>query len=520
MDNICFLDFVLHRRTRRLTRASKDVPIGSRALDILELLITHRDRVVSRNEIMEAVWPATVVGDNNLNVQVANLRQILGSETIVTVPGRGLHFTPQILPDEVSPELPERPSLVVLPFSNLQSDPKLDWLADAFVEDITTELSRFRDLFVVARNSAFVYRQMPRDLRIVARELGVRYVLEGSVRSSQGRVRITTQLIEALSGGHVWAENFDGPLDNNFDMQTQIARAVVTALVPQVASAEADRLRHRPPLNLTAHELAQKAWTLISDGNITYEPTPDEPALALAEQALSIDPSSSLAWRTIAWVRWWHAFYGSPKLIEDLIARGIAAANKAIIIDARDHHAWRLKGLLEFQNNNPEAALSALRRAHDMNPNCSTTLVWLGLYEAARGDREKGIPYAEAAVSHSPNDPMIGRTLCVLGIAQFAARDYAATAETGARAHIATLGSPSALVVSIIGCVGAGHIDKARLHYNELLHTSAKFAEARLAGNWLGVGPDCQTRAHTFFQVAAGLADESEAAALLAQANL
>ena len=150
-----------------------------------------------------------------------------------------------------------------------------------------------------------------------------------------------------------------------------------------------------------------------------------------------------------------------------------------------------------------------------MNPNCCTSLAWLGLYEAALGDREKGVPYAEAAIRRSPYDPTIGSTLCVLGIAQFAAKRYAATADTGAQAQIATLGSASALVVSIIGCVGAGQVDKARRHFKECMQVSAKFAEARLVGNWLGVGPDCQNRAHTFFQVAAGLMDESEAAALL-----
>ena len=356
MDTVRFLDFVLHRRTRRLTQASKDIPIGARAHDLLEFLISHKDRVVSRDVIMEAVWPGVFVGDDNLNVQVANLRRLLGADAIVTVPGRGLHFALDLKPGEAPPVLPDRPSVAVLPFSNLQGDPNLNWLADGFVEDITTELSRFRDLLVVARNSAFVYRQLPRDLRTVARDLGVRYVLEGG---AQGRVRVTTQLIEAVSGGHVWAENFDSPLDDNFDIQNLIARAVVTALAPQVGGAEADRIRHRPMRNLNAHELAQRAWTHVTDGNIVYEPAPDEPALVLAQLALELDPASSLAWRTIAWVYWWQAFYGTPEFVEALAVRGVSAANKAIALDGRDHHAWRLKGLLEFQNNNVGPALSA-----------------------------------------------------------------------------------------------------------------------------------------------------------------
>lgn len=173
MDSFSFSDFVLQRRARQLTRAMDIIPIGARAFDLLDLLIAHRDRVVSRDEIMAVVWPDTVVGENNLNVQVANLRKVLGGDAILTVPGRGLRFGLDVRAS-VALDLPDRPSVVVLPFSNLGGDPDLAWFADGFVEDITTELSRFRDLFVVARNSAFAYRQAPRDLRAISRELGVR----------------------------------------------------------------------------------------------------------------------------------------------------------------------------------------------------------------------------------------------------------------------------------------------------------------------------------------------------------
>lgn len=184
------------------------VPIGARAFDLLDLLIAHRDRVVGRDEIMAAVWPDVVVGENNLNVQVANLRKVLGGNTILTVPGRGLRFGLDV---EAAGglALPDRPSVVVLPFLNLGGDPDLAWFADGFVEDITTELSRFRDLFVVARNSAFVYRTAPRDLRDISWDLGVRYAVDGSVRATADRVRVTAQLIDATTGGTDWAESFD-----------------------------------------------------------------------------------------------------------------------------------------------------------------------------------------------------------------------------------------------------------------------------------------------------------------------
>lgn len=194
MDEIRFGDHVLDRRRQRLRRGDDTVRIGVRALDLLELHLLHHDRVVGRGEIMNAAWLGTVVGDNNLNVQVANLRRLLGAEAIITVPGRGLTFALDVSVSAPALSLPDRPSVVVRPFDTLGGPPELDWLADGFVEDFTTELSRFRDLFVVARNSAFAYRRMPGDVRTIAWKLGVRYVVEGSV---------TAQLIDASHGGHV-----------------------------------------------------------------------------------------------------------------------------------------------------------------------------------------------------------------------------------------------------------------------------------------------------------------------------
>jgi DNA-binding winged helix-turn-helix (wHTH) protein len=155
MDSIRFTKFTFQRCSRRLSRGEEDVAIGARAFDLLDFLIASRDRVVGRAEVMAAVWPDAVVGENNLNVQLANLRRLLGADAIVTVPGRGLRFALEVSSSALPKlDLPDRPSVVVLPFAGLGGDPGLSWLADGFVEDITTELSRFRDLFVVARNSA------------------------------------------------------------------------------------------------------------------------------------------------------------------------------------------------------------------------------------------------------------------------------------------------------------------------------------------------------------------------------
>jgi TolB-like protein len=505
MDSVRFTDFTLHRRTRRLLRGDEDVAIGARAFDLLDLLIAARDRVVGRDEIMASVWPDTVVGENNLNVQVANLRRLLGPDAIVTVPGRGLCFALEVATEgPLALRLPDRPSVVVLPFSDLGGDPALSWLADGFVEDITTELSRFRDLFVVSRNSAFVYRQMPRDLRAVARDLGVRYAVEGSVRAAADRVRVTAQLVDAETGGHVWAEVFDRDLTDHFDAQARIARAIVGCLAPQIDRAEAARIRTAPPEDLTAHGLALRGWSVISAGDMAYDPAPRELAAELARQALALDPGSGLAWRVLAWVAWWHVYHVTTPSVPGTLAEGIDAATRAIAADPTDHHARRLRALLHFMNQDAAAGLAELRQAHEMNPNCAVTLAWLGLYEGFHGDAGRGVPLAEAALRRSPRDPARGSLLVVLGFAQFAVRNYDAAAQAADAALAEAAGSATPLILMAIASVGAGRLDRAVTAFARVAEIAPTLVEARLAGRWLTSNPDYLARAHTFFRVAAG----------------
>jgi TolB-like protein len=515
MEDFRFSDFALHRRTRRLTCASQDVRIGSRAIDLLELLVIHRDRVVSRDEIMEAVWPGTVVGDNNLNVQVANLRRVLGARAIVTVPGRGLRFAVDVKSgDPVLPGLPDRPSVVVLPFSSMGGDPDLDWLAEGFVEDITTELSRFRDLFVVARNSAFVYRDLPRDLRSIACDLGVRYIVEGSVRATASRVRVTAQLIDAIHGSHVWAENFDSDIAGHLEMQSEVAHAVAACIAPQIDRAEAARIRVMRPEDLTAYGMAQRGWGVISSGEMSYDSGPRDQAEALARRALTHDAESGLALRTLAWVAWWNVYHATTPSVPATLEAGIEAATAAIALDPTDHHARRLRAQLNFMNQNAEAGLPELRQAHEMNPNCAVTLAWLGLYEAINGNAARGVPLAEAALRHSPRDPARGSMLCALGFAQFAARDYPGAMMTADAALAEAAHSATPLILGAIACVGAGRIDRATAAFQKVVEIAPKLAEARLAGRWLTSDPDYLSRAHLFFRIAAGLASPEAASAL------
>ena len=229
-----FEGFRLDRQARALFRRDEGgafvpIAIGSRALEVLGVLVERAGDLVSRDEFMAAVWPAMAVEDTNLNMQIAALRRILDEgradgSCIQTVPGRGYRFAnPVMLAAALRPSgplpLPDKPSLAVMPFQNMSGDPEQEYFADGVVEEIITALSRITWLFVIARNSSFTYKGQAVDVTQVGRELGVRYVLEGAVRKAGDRVRISAQLIDAATGAHLWAERFDGPLKDIFGLQ-------------------------------------------------------------------------------------------------------------------------------------------------------------------------------------------------------------------------------------------------------------------------------------------------------------
>src|SRR6266436_6450969 len=257
----CRLD---RRGLSRRDQSGAFVPvlIGSRALEILGVLVERAGDLVSRDEITNAVWPRTIVEGSNLPVQIAALRRILderraGGSCIQTVSGRGYRFTAAVTRASagVVLRLPDKPSIVVLPFANMSGDPEQEYFADGMVEEVITALSRIRWLFVIARNSSFTYKGQPIDVKQVGRELGVRYVLEGSVRKAGQRVRITGQLIDALTGTHLWADRFDGSLEDVFELQDKVAVSVAGVIEPALQAAEMRRSAARPTSDLSAYEL-------------------------------------------------------------------------------------------------------------------------------------------------------------------------------------------------------------------------------------------------------------------------
>ncbi|WP_270936959.1 hypothetical protein [Falsiroseomonas oryzae] len=237
-------------------------------------------------------------------------------------------------------------------------------------------------------------------MREIARALGVRYVVDSSVRVAGGRVRATAELIEAGGGGHVWAEKFDGPLEDPFAMQERITAGIVAALAPQIEGAECQRLRRALPAELGAFGRAQAAWSVMSAGEMAFDRAPRDQAAALAA-----DPACGLAHRVLAAMAWWHAYHGTAEDFAATVAAGLAAAGAAIALDPQDHHAWRQKGLLAFMAQDAAAGLVALPHANTLNPNGAVTLAWLGLDESLHGNPARGVPLVEAALRRSPRDP-------------------------------------------------------------------------------------------------------------------
>jgi len=298
-----FGPFRLDADAETLFRGDEPVALGQRAVGLLRLLLERAGAPVSKDALIDAAWPGLAVEDSNLTVQIAALRRVFeaipgGSGWIETLPRRGYRYVgPPVARADPSADatarasaavaLSDTPSVAVLPFANLSGDPEQEYFADGMVEDIVAGLSRIKWLFVVARSSSLAYRGKAVDLKRVGRELGVRYLLEGSLQKSGNRVRISARMIEAATGGQLWTERFDRPLDDIFALQDEIALNVVGAIEPSLRRAEAERVRRKRPDSLGAYDLVLQAQADVYSGM----PAQVTPALALLERALALEPT-------------------------------------------------------------------------------------------------------------------------------------------------------------------------------------------------------------------------------------
>jgi TolB-like protein/Tfp pilus assembly protein PilF len=411
-----FGPFRLDADAEILFRGTVPTVLGQRAVALLRLLLERAGAPVSKDALIAAAWPGLAIEDSNLTVQIAALRRVFergagGADWIETLPRRGYRYVgPAVTTGEppagVNPRtplvlaLPDKPSVAVLPFSNLSGDPEQNYFADGMVEDIIAGLSRIKWLFVAARNSSFTYKGGGIDVKQVGRELGVRYLLQGSLRKDGNRVRISAHMTEAETGGHLWTERFDRPLDDIFALQDEIALNVVGAIEPSLRRAEVERVRRKRPDSLDAYDLVLQTQADV------YSGMPDRvtKALVLLERALALDPVYPLAHAFCAMCH--HCLFLRAGLREESRAASIRHAQAAILNGQDDALALTFAGFsIGMDGHDHAAAFAALEAALAVSPSSALTYIVGGVIFGWAGEAERAIEWGERAMRLSPFDP-------------------------------------------------------------------------------------------------------------------
>jgi TolB-like protein len=433
----------IHRR--ELRHGSEPVAVEPQVFDLLVYLLRNCDRVVSKDDLIASVWNGRIVSDSTLTSRINAARKAVGDsgedqKLIRTIPRKGLRFVGVVRtqpddadpaydnassPDETSAQsrpplpLPDRPAIAVLPFTNMSGDPEQEYFSDGISEDIITALSKLRWFFVIARNSSFIYKNRSVHMKQVAEELGVRYVLEGSVRKGGERVRITAQLNDVATGSHIWAERYDRDLANVFAVQDEITEAIVAAIEPQLYSAENFRSQRKPPDSMDAWDLVMRAlshyWRVTRQDNVV--------AQALLEKAIAIDPNYGQALGVLATSYTFSAHMGwaDTATVAPIAER---AALAAILADSEDPWAHHALGCAYLYARRFDDSLAKYELALRLNPNFSLAQGYYGLALAYCGRWEEGDAAARRAMRLSPRDPFSAVYCGIDSYAQFVGRNY------------------------------------------------------------------------------------------------
>jgi len=445
-----FGDYVLDAERRELTCSSTVIAVGPQVFDLLLYLVEHREHVVSKDALLDAVWAGRIVSESTLTSHINAARRAVGDSggeqrLIRTIARKGFRFVGdvrEIRPGDRSASLktepdgsgdaaaetlalPDKPSIAALPFLNLSGDPDQDYFIDGVVEDIIAALSRSRWLFVIARNSSFAYKGRAVDVKQVGRELGVRYVLEGSMRKAANRVRITGQLIDATTGGHLWAERFEGTLDDIFALQDQITESVVGAIAPQLERAEIERAQRKPTGSLDAYDYYLRGMANFHRG--TREAI--DAALPLFHTAIGLDPDFASAHGAAAWCHLWRKVNGWMTDRRQEIAEGARLARRAVELGSTDAVALTRGGhaLAHFVGD-LDSCIALLDRALALNPNLAAAWFLGGYLRVWHGEPDDAIERFAHAIRLSPLDPEMYRMQAGMAVAHlFAGRFDAAS---------------------------------------------------------------------------------------------
>jgi TolB-like protein len=443
-----FENFTLDTNRRELRGAAGPIAVEPQVFDLLTYLICNRDRVVSKDDLIAAVWHGRIVSESALTTRINAVRSALNDSgeaqrLVKTLPRKGIRFVGEVRQQADATKsgasaaerasamlaLPNRPSIAVLPFANLSDDPKQEYFAEGMAEEIITALSRCNWLFVIAKNSTFIYKGKNVDVRDVSRELGVRYVLQGSVRRAGDRLRILGQVVDATSGANIWADRFDGELSDVFDLQDRLTESIVAAIEPKLQSAEIERLKHKAAANFDAYDLLLRAQQL--EAEFTAESL--GAAIQCAERALEIDPRYAPAMALAANCYRERRYQGWSSDPNADAATALRLATRAVELAGDDGNVLWMAAFCNLAADTHRARELA-NRSLLINPNSAIALTIAGWVEAFLANPTKGLELLEHALRLSPRDPRGWFMATGMSWAHFAAGQFDDAADWARRA--------------------------------------------------------------------------------------
>jgi TolB-like protein len=415
-----FEDYCLDTNQRELRRGGVVVRLEPQVFDILEYLIRERERVVSKDDLIASVWEGRIVSESALATRINAARAGIGDSgkqqrLIKTVSRKGVRFVGMAREEGVpgqaiaaaerrAPSLPEKPSIAVLPFTSLSGDPEQDYFTDGIVEDIITGLSRIGWLFVIARNSSFTYKGRAVDVKQVGRELGVRYILEGSVRKAASRVRITAQLIDASTGAHLTAERFDGTLQDIFDLQDEVTTGVIGAISPRLETAEIARAKRKPTDSLDAYDHYLRGMAAVYQ----WTSTSHDEALRLFKRAIELDLDFATAYGVAARCYSWRASDGRATDKAREADEAGRLARRAVELGKDDAVALHMAGhAVARVVGDVAAGANLIDRALLLNQNLASAWLSGGWVRVWLGEADQALERFERAMRLSPVDPQL-----------------------------------------------------------------------------------------------------------------